>query len=133
MFLGPFEILAWQFGGIAVPAKLNRDAELEADLLGLQYMYLAAYDPGEFLRFLDRAYVFEDRNPSRLALVFSDYPSLTARLRRDQQVLSTFPPRTEYVADTSGFAEAKAKFAPSEPELRRGKDATGPRLRRRTQ
>ena len=129
----PFGGLVIQIGGVAVPMKLNRDAELEADLLGLQYMYLAGYDPGEFLRFLDRAYSLEDRSPSRVAQMFSDYPSLQERLRRDQMVISTFPPRVEYAVDTSAFAEVKAKFTSPQPALRRGSDSAGPRLRRRMQ
>lgn len=133
MFLGPFGILAWQFGDVTVPLKLSRDAELEADLLGLQYMYLAGYDPSEFLRFMERVYVVEDRRPSRMALMFSEYPSLEVRLRRDRAVISTLPPRVEYMVDTSTFAEVKAKFTFPEPELRRGKGSNGPRLRRRTQ
>ncbi len=131
MFLGPFGILARQIGGIAVPMKLSRTAELEADLLGLQYMYLAGFDPSEFLRFLDRAYPLEDRSPSRAAQMFSQYPSLQQRLRRDQFVISSFPPRVEYVVDTSEFAYVKAKFTSPGPELRRrNKDSSSPRLRR---
>lgn len=130
MFL-PFGGLAIQIGDVALPMKLSRDAELEADLLGLEYMYLSGYDPNEFLRFLDRAYVLVDSKPSRMALVFSGYPSLEERLRRDQVVISTFPAREEYAVDTSTFAEVKAKYGPSEPELRHaGKNSSGPRLRR---
>lgn len=133
MFL-PLGGLAIQIGDVTMPMKLSRNAELEADLLGLQYMYLAGYDPSEFLRFLDRGYATEERRLSRLARMFSNYPSLQDRLRRDQVVISTFPPREEYVVDTSAFAEAKAKFASSKPELQgRSKDSGGPRLRRRTQ
>lgn len=130
----PFGSLAIQIGDVVVPMKISRDAELEADLLGLQYMYLAGYDAKEFLRFLDRAYLPEDRSPSRMAQMFSDYPSLRERLRRDQIVISTLPPRMEYVVDTSAFGEVQAKFRPPQPELRqRSKDSVGPHLRRRTQ
>ncbi|HJT69338.1 MAG TPA: M48 family metalloprotease [Terriglobales bacterium] len=133
MFL-PFGGLAIQISDVAVPMKLNRNAELEADLLGLQYMYLAGYDPSEFLRFLDRGYATEDRRLSRMAQIFSDFPSLNSRLGQDRIMVSTFPPREEYVVDTSGFAEMKTKYAAPEPKLlRRGKRSTGPRLRRRTQ
>lgn len=132
MFL-PFGGLAIQIGDVAVPMKLSRNAELEADLLGLQYMYLAGYDPSEFLRFLDRAYVPGERKPSRVALMFSEYPSLLDRLGRDQAMISTFPRRDEYVVDTSAFAEVKAVIASHEPQLvRRGQDSSGPRLRRHT-
>ena len=88
----PFGGLAIQVGDVAVPMKISRDAEREADLLGLQYMYLAGYDPREFLRFLDDAYPAEHRSRSRMVQMFSDYPSLHDRLRRDQVVLSTLPP-----------------------------------------
>jgi predicted Zn-dependent protease len=132
MFLGPFGILAWQVGDVTVPLKLSRNAELEADLLGLQYMYLAGYDPSEFLRFMDRAYVVEDRRLSRMAQLFSEYPSFEARLSQDRAMISTFPPRVEYMVDTSAFADIKAKFVSPEPEMRREKGSNGPRLRRRT-
>ena len=133
MFL-PFGGLAMQISDVAVPMKLNRNAELEADLLGLQYMYLAGYDPSEFLRFLDRGYAAEDRRLSPMAQVFSEFPSLDKRLRQDRTMVSTFPPREEYVVDTSGFAEMKAKYDTSGPELRRSRQhSTGPRLRRRTE
>lgn len=133
MFL-PFGGLAIQISDIAVPMKLKRNAELEADLLGLQYMYLAGYDPNEFLRFLDRGYAVEDRHLSRMAQVFSDFPSLNQRLRQDRAMVSTFPPREEYVVDTSGFAEMKAKYDTPGPQLRRShKHSTGPRLRRRAE
>ena len=133
VMLLPFGGLAIQFGDVAVPMKLSRNAELEADLLGLQYMYLSGYDPSEFLRFLDRAYVLRDRRPSRIAQMFSEYPSLLDRLRRDQAMISTFPTRPDYVVDTSAFAEVKAVIASPEPQLlRRGQDSSGPRLRRHT-
>lgn len=133
MFL-PFGGLAMQISDVAVPMKLNRNAELEADLLGLQYMYLAGYDPSEFLRFLDRGYAAEDRRLSRMAQVFSGFPCLDKRLRQDRAMVSTFPPREEYVVDTSGFADMKERYETTEPELRRvGKHLTGPRLRRRTE
>ena len=86
-----------QISDVAVPMKLNRNAELEADLLGLQYMYLAGYDPSEFLRFLDRGYAAEDRRLSRMAQVFSGFPCLDKRLRQDRAMVSTFPPREKYV------------------------------------
>src|SRR5581483_7731692 len=134
MFLGPFGILAWQFGSVAVPLKLSRNAELEADLLGLQYMYLAGYDATEFLRFAERAYPVGDRNPSRVAQIFSDYPPLRDRVRQAEAVISTFPARTEYLVDTGAFVEVKERIAPSQPALhKRVTDSSSPQLRRRTQ
>lgn len=129
----PFGGLAIQIGDVAVPMKLSRSAELEADLLGLQYMYLAGFDPHEFLRLLDRAYPLEVRSPSRAAQVFSEYPSLQERLRRDQIVVSTFPFRVNYIVNTSAFADVKTNFTSPKPELRhRNKESSGPSLRRRT-
>lgn len=131
MFLGPFGILAKQIGGVAVPLKLSRNAELEADLLGLQYLYLAGYDPNEFVRFLDRAYVGQNRSSSRMAQIFSDYPMLQERIGRAQEVISTFPTHAEYVLDTGALVEVKDTLALTRVELRRrATDSSSPRLRR---
>lgn len=74
----------------------------------------------------------ERRHLSHIAQVFSEFPSLDKRLRQDRTMVSTFPPSEEYMVDTSGFEEMKAKYDRPGPELRRSqKHSTRPRLRRR--
>ena len=39
--------------------KFSRDAEREADYLGLQYMYKAGYDPNSFVSFFEKVTALE--------------------------------------------------------------------------
>src|SRR5690242_20249442 len=53
---GPAGYAVRQAAGLAVPMgflKFSRDAEREADLLGLEYAYASGYDPGEFVHFFE--------------------------------------------------------------------------------
>jgi beta-barrel assembly-enhancing protease len=57
---------------IAIPLtylKFNRDAEREADFLGLQYMYKAGYDPNAFVTFFERIQADEKRRPGTIPKV----------------------------------------------------------------
>src|SRR5690242_979386 len=54
---GPAGYAVRQVMGLAVPLgflKFSRDAEREADLLGLEYQYATGYDPEEFVRFFEK-------------------------------------------------------------------------------
>src|SRR6266853_5728988 len=51
---------------LAIPLtflKFSRDAEKEADFLGLQYMYKAGYDPNSYVTFFERIQADEKRRP----------------------------------------------------------------------
>ncbi len=50
--------------------KFSRDAEREADYLGLQYMYKAGYDPNAFVTFFEKILAEEKRQPGHDPEVF---------------------------------------------------------------
>src|SRR5690242_4795977 len=52
--------------------KFSRDAEYEADYLGLQYMYAAGYDPNAFVTFFEKVEAEEKRQPGTVPKIF--YP-----------------------------------------------------------
>src|SRR5581483_9495474 len=58
MFVGgPAGYAIAEIASIAVPMtflKFSRDAEREADLLGLEYDYAAGYDPQAFVQFFEK-------------------------------------------------------------------------------
>src|SRR5256712_4578499 len=59
--------------------KFSRDAEREADFLGLQYMYKAGYDPNAFVTFFEKVQAEERRRPGSIPKVFSTHPPTPER------------------------------------------------------
>ena len=53
--------------------KFGRDAEREADLLGLEYAYAAGYDPVAFVNFFERLQV-NHKKPNFMAKAFATHP-----------------------------------------------------------
>jgi predicted Zn-dependent protease len=119
---------------IAIPLtylKFSRDAEREADFLGLQYMYKAGYDPNSFVTFFERIQADEKRRPGTIPKVFSTHPPTPDRIESAQkEIARILPNRPEYIVTTSEFDSVKARLrnimfarkvqdnAPGKPTLR---------------
>jgi beta-barrel assembly-enhancing protease len=134
--------------------KFSRDAEFEADLLGLEYQNAAGYDPQAFLDALEKWNSNEKQRQARLKKSIhavswleklplhnqiegslSNYPKLEDRIQKVQAEMSTvLPAREDYVTNTSEFEDVKAKLAWADrPVLRRhtpGEPSNAPVLRR---
>jgi len=132
-------------------SKFSREAELEADLLGIEYQYAANYDPHAFVEALEKLHSKETELHARItkglpnaskvplhnqvARAFANYPTMEERIQKVQTAISTLlPSRNEYVSDTSEFQEVRAKLAWADrPILRRhragGDTPRGPVLR----
>jgi predicted Zn-dependent protease len=133
---GPAGYAVRQVASIAVPMsflKFSRDAEREADLLGLEYAYAAGYDPAEFVHFFETLKVREHEKLSFVARAFSSHPLTEDRIRRAQKEISTMlPARDEYMVTTSEFDEIKARLAHMQDRhLIDGGKQEKPTLRRR--
>jgi predicted Zn-dependent protease len=112
---GPVGYAVREVAGLAVPMsflKFSRDAEREADLLGLQYDYASGYDPQAFVRFFEKLKAGEKQRQSMIAKAFRTHPMTGDRIRRAQQEIATMlPPQAEYIEDTSEFQEIKNRLA----------------------
>jgi len=99
---------------LAIPMsylKFSRDAEREADFLGLQYMYKAGYDPNAFVSFFEKLEAEERRRPGSIPKVFSTHPPTPDRVQKAQEEIATIlPARDEYVVTTSEFDTVKARL-----------------------
>ncbi len=99
---------------LAIPMsylKFTRDAEREADFLGLQYMYKAGYDPNAFVSFFEKIEAEERRHPGSIPKVFSTHPPTPDRVQKAQEEIATIlPARDEYVVTTSEFDTVKARL-----------------------
>src|SRR5713101_2695873 len=119
---------------LAIPLtylKFNRDAEREADFLGLQYMYKAGYDPNAYVTFFERIQADEKRRPGTIPKVFSTHPPTPERIESAQkEIARILPARPEYIVTTSEFDSVKGRLrgimfarkaqdnAPGKPTLR---------------
>jgi predicted Zn-dependent protease len=119
---------------LAIPLtflKFSRDAEREADFLGLQYMYKTGYDPNSYVTFFERIQADEKRRPGTIPKVFSTHPPTPDRIENTQkEIARILPARQEYIVTTSEFDSVKARLrnimfktkaqdnAPGKPTLR---------------
>ena len=124
-----------QAASVLVPIgflTFSRGFESEADLLGLQYLYKAGYDPTAFVDFFEKLQSDEKRKPGTMAKVFSSHPLTDDRIKNSQQnIQEILKAKPEYVVTTSEFNDVKTRLA-SVLNRRKvdDKDANKPRLRK---
>jgi predicted Zn-dependent protease len=133
---GPAGFAARQLIGLAVPMsylKYSRDAEREADFLGIQYAYAAGYDPAEFVHFFEALRVQQKQKISFVAKAFATHPMTDERIQRAQkEIVTELPAKDEYIVNTSEFDEVKARLRQLENARRKDGGRTDlPVLRRR--
>src|ERR1039458_2682509 len=102
IFLGGWPgYLARQGAGLAVPLtflKFSRSFEREADLLGLQYLYAAGYDPTAFVDFFERMEAMEKKKPGTVSELFRSHPNMATRIQSTQKnIQDLLSIRPEYV------------------------------------
>jgi predicted Zn-dependent protease len=122
-FGGPVGYVARQVVGLGVPLsmlKFSRNAEREADALGLQYQYASGYDPEEFVRFMERLKAKEkDEGGSFFSKAFQTHPMTEDRVERAQKEIQRYlPSRSSYIVDTSEFDKIKARLLQKQQETR---------------
>jgi predicted Zn-dependent protease len=132
----------YQAASVLVPVgflKFSRAMESEADLLGLEYMYKAGYDPTAFVDFFEKIETLEKRKPGTVAKVFSTHPPTDARIQAAQKNIQEYlKAKPEYVLTTSEFNDVKGRLLamhnkrkvdnpadPTRPTLRRAPGSSG--------
>jgi beta-barrel assembly-enhancing protease len=126
---GPVAYAVSEVAGLVVPLsflKFSRDAEREADLLGLEYDYASGYDPQAFVQFFEKLNI-EKKKPNMIAKAFATHPMNVERIEAAQEEIRKYlPDRPEYVVDTSEFENIKARLASLENGRRLGGKASEP-------
>jgi predicted Zn-dependent protease len=112
---GPAGYAARQAMSLIVPMsflKFSRNAEREADLLGMEYMYASGYDPAAFLEFFEKLEGKQKEKHSLLAKAFATHPMTEDRVKAAQKTIDRYlPEREEYVVTTSEFDQVRARLA----------------------
>jgi beta-barrel assembly-enhancing protease len=126
-----------QAAQVAIPVGFlyfSRGFEKEADLLGLQYMYKAGYDPTAFIDFFEKLQSKEKRKPGTLAKVFASHPPTDDRVTDAQKnIQALLKERPEYVVTTSEFQDVKSRLMAmsNRRKLSPTDDPNRPRLRKK--
>src|SRR5262245_58610761 len=125
--------IARQAAGAAIPLSylsFSRGFESEGDMLGLQYMYKAGYDPTDSIDLFERILYVEKRNPGIVARVLNTHSMTSERMLQTQKnIAEMLPSRPEYVVTTSEFNEVRSRLK-SRYVPRKGDDSNRPTLRR---
>jgi predicted Zn-dependent protease len=112
--------------------KFDRNAEREADFLGLQYMWKAGYDPTSFISFFEKVKEKERKQPGSVPKIFSTHPPTEERVVNAQkEIADLLPDRDEYVVTSSEFDSVKQRLAQLMAGRKVEEEQTGrPTLRR---
>lgn len=114
IFLGGWGGFAIRQGlGLAIPVgflKFNRNAEYEADMLGVQYLWATGYDPHAMATFFEKLQAQEKKKPGTMNKIFSTHPMVGDRIDKVNALISRFPERSEYTINTSEFQQVKNRL-----------------------
>lgn len=80
-----------QVGGSAVFAGYTRDAEREADRVGVAYMVRAGYNPIGLSTFFEELLEMQQRQPSRVEQWFSTHPTTRERVANTRAIIAATP------------------------------------------
>ncbi len=126
----------YEAASVLVPVgflKFSQHMESEADLLGLEYMYKAGYDPTAFVDFFEKIETLEKRKPGAVSKFFSTHPPTDERIRAAQKNIQEYlKAKPEYVVTTSEFNDVRARLIAmhNKRKVDNPADANRPTLRR---
>jgi len=135
IFLGGWPGYAIRQGAsLALPLtflKFSRGFEQEADLLGLQYVYKAGYDPSAFVDFFERMEAMEKKKPGTVSELFRSHPNVASRIKNTQKNLQeSLKEQPLYVVTTSEFFDLRRDVTRAMNQRKSTPEQTGPTLRR---
>ncbi|MEQ1765048.1 MAG: M48 family metallopeptidase [Pyrinomonadaceae bacterium] len=112
IFGGPIVSTVLQNGGGILAGlaglKFTRGAEMEADSLGVQYLYASGYDPTAMSTMFEKLASQNKKKASSLTKLFSTHPQSVDRRDSSLALVARFPEKEEYIISTSEFQRVKA-------------------------
>ncbi len=99
-----------QFGALLGFMKFSRSAESEADMLGVQYLWAAGYDPNAMSTMFEKLAAKNKKKPGTFSKLFETHPQSVDRMEATRQLVARFPDKEEYVLSTSEFQRVKNRL-----------------------
>src|SRR5579862_8411543 len=101
--LGPVSAMAFY--------HFSREYETEADLLGLQYLWKAGYDPTASVDMFERVESTEKAKPGSVSQLFRTHPRTAARIEQTQKnIEALLPSRAEHILNTSEYESIRERL-----------------------
>ncbi len=120
IFGGIAGLAARQAVNLAAPMafmKFSREFETEADLLGIQYLWKAGYDPTAAVDLFEALESTEKRQPGSVGKLFRTHPLTQDRIEKTQKNIDKLlPSRSEYVLNTSEYEDIRARVESLTPK-----------------
>ncbi|NND45696.1 MAG: M48 family metalloprotease [Xanthomonadales bacterium] len=102
-----YQTILAQILGTGAIASFSRDAEEEADELGVRYMYAAGYDPLGMPRMFEHLLAERQRRPDGVSRFFSTHPLTEDRIRATRAQAEALPPKPGLIEDETEFQRVK--------------------------
>ncbi|HWM90632.1 MAG TPA: M48 family metallopeptidase [Thermoanaerobaculia bacterium] len=102
--------IAAQLLGTGILTNYSREAEREADRLGVHYTYQAGYDPQGMIGFYGEMLDMRQSRPNKVQQLFSTHPLTDERIRNIQAEASKLPRRSSLTNDTNNFQNFRSQF-----------------------
>jgi hypothetical protein len=99
-----------QFGALLGFMKFSRSAESEADMLGVEYLWAAGYDPNAMSTMFEKLAAKNKKKPGTFSKLFETHPQSVDRMEATRQLVARFPDKEEYVLSTSEFQRVKNRL-----------------------
>jgi beta-barrel assembly-enhancing protease len=90
--------------------KFSRNAEEEADRLGVQYMYAAGYDPNAMATMFEKLEAKNKKKPGLISRAFASHPAPPDRRAAALALAARFPEHEEYIISSSEFQKVKGRL-----------------------
>jgi len=103
------QILA-QLVGTGYLNHYSRDAERQADRLGVNYVYQAGYDPRGLEDFFGKLQQINRQRPSKVAQFFSNHPMTSERIQIVDSEIDRLPRRSSLTEDTRDYQRFRSSF-----------------------
>jgi predicted Zn-dependent protease len=108
---GALQQLAAQIVAGGALARFSREAEREADELGIQAMYQAGYDPRGMASMFRRLLAQRASNPGRVEQFFSTHPPTEERIRDAENRAASLAGRQNLIVDEPQFQDVRRRVA----------------------
>jgi len=105
---GQGQRLLAQLVGTGMLTRYSREAELEADRLGVDYAYKAGYNPRGSAEFFQQLLQMRQRRPTKVEQFFSTHPLTEQRIDRVEAAASRYPNRGTH--DTRDFQRFRSRL-----------------------